>query len=148
MLVQKKVKKLERIKEIREKLRDATRAKLNEAENRKKALVGRVSELGNRKHAAIVTFRNICGSGSTTTEELWWIRENIDCLENEIEEIEHSIGEADKEMEIIVGELVKKHNDVKLTEELLEDSNKELSKQLIKGEQKELDERAIMVFRQ
>lgn len=148
MLVQKKAKKLERIKEIREKLRDATRAKLNEAEDRKRVLLGQASDLGNKKEAALEIFRDVCWHGHTTTEELWWIRDNIDSLEKEIGETEHLIDEVNKDMESIMADLIKKHGSVKLAEAFLENSNKELRKQLLKDEQKELDEHALMIFRQ
>lgn len=148
MLVRKKVRKLERIKDIREKLRDETRARLGEAEDRKKILLGQVSDLGNKKDAALENFRDVCGHGHTTTEELWWIRDNIDSLEKEIGETEHLIDEVNKDMESIMADLVRKHGSVKLAEAFLEDSSRELRKQLLKDEQKELDERALMIFRQ
>lgn len=147
MTVQKKVKKLKRLKDLREKIRDEARIRLEEVEDKKKTLQERSRDLGDRREGALGVFKNKCGNGNITTQELWWIRDDIDSLEADIREVDRLIEETTENAETIREDLRMKHCNVKLAGIFLENSNKDLRKQILKEEQKELDELTLMSFR-
>ncbi len=146
MIAHKKLKKLQRLKDLREKIRDEVRIRLEEVEEKKRSLQEKSLDLECRWEGAMGLFRNRCGNGNITTEELWWIRDDIDSLEDNIREVDGLIVEVSEDAESIREDLRKKHSDVKLTEVFLENSNREIRKQLLKDEQKELDELILMSF--
>ncbi len=146
MTAHKKVKKLQRIKDLREKIRDQARIRLEEVQEKKRSLKEKSLDLGCRREGVMGLFRNKCGNGNITTEELWWIRDDIDFLEENIREVDRLIVEVSEDAESIREDLRKKHGDVKLAGIFLENSNRELRKQLLKDEQKELDELILMSF--
>lgn len=146
MTAQKKIKKLKRLKGIREKVRDEARIRLEEVEEKKRTLQEKSRDLGFRWEGAVGTFKNKCGEGNITTEELWWIRENIDSLEADIKEVDRLMEEVSSDAENIREDLRKKHSEVKLTGIFLDNTSRELRRQVLKEEQKELDELTIISF--
>lgn len=146
MTAQKKIKKLQRLKGIREKIRDEVRIRLEEVEEKKRTLQERSRDLGCRWEGAMGTFKSKCGEGNITTEELWWIRDDIDSLEADIKEVDRLMEEVSSDAENIREDLRKKHSEVKLAGIFLENTSRELHKQILKEEQKELDELTIISF--
>jgi flagellar export protein FliJ len=79
-----------------------------------------------------------------TPEELWYLRNGLDSLEEEMSEVSRAIEKTEGELEILQRELRQKYTEAKLVENVLVERKKKLRRDLEKSEQKELDDLACM----
>lgn len=146
MTAAKKVKRLEKLKDIRERLQDETKGRMAEAIRKMETLEVRSDVLGGTWQEVLRDFREKSRGGELTPEELWFLRNGIDSLETEMEEVGRAIRDTEEELEEIRQELKQRHIEAKVVETVLEKKKKELRRDREKSDQKELDDLACMVY--
>jgi len=146
MTAAKKVKRLEKLKDIRERLQDETKGRMVEAIRKMETLEVRSDVLGGTWQEVLRDFREKSRGGELTPEELWFLRNGIDSLETEMEEVGRAIRDTEEELEEIRQELKQRHIEAKVVETVLEKKKKELRRDREKSDQKELDDLACMVY--
>jgi|GEM_PF-877217 len=146
MTIKKKIKKLKRLKDIREKKRDDVRIRLKDTEEKKRALEERSGDLDIKREDAVFLFKEKCINGEISPEELLWMRDGIDDLEKDIEQLDILIDEINQSVVCLKDDLKDKHVDVKITGIFLDKRNMEQKQQDLKNEQRELDEFTLLSF--
>jgi flagellar export protein FliJ len=81
-----------------------------------------------------------------TPEELWYLRNGMDSLEEEMSELDKAIEETERELDALQQELRQKYTEAKLVENVIVERKKEIRQDREKSEQKELDDLACMVY--
>lgn len=146
MTTNKRVKRLEKLKEIRDRIQDEAKGRLTNAQKRKETLLTRSDSLGITWQDVLRDFKERSRRGELTPEELWYLRNGIDSLEEEMAEVGNAIEETERELDTLQQELRQKHTEAKLVENVLVERKKELRRDREKSEQKELDDLACMVY--
>jgi flagellar export protein FliJ len=146
MTAAKKLKRLEKLKDIRERLQDETKGRMAEARKKMETLEVRSDVLDGTWQDVLRDFREKSRGGDLTPEELWFLRNGIDSLESEMEEVGRAIRDTEEELEEIRQELRQRHVETKVVEVVLEKKKKKIRRDQEKSEQKELDDLACMVY--
>jgi flagellar FliJ protein len=146
MTAAKKVKRLEKLKDIRKRLQDETKGRMTEAIRKMETLEVRSDVLDGTWQEVLRDFREKSRGGELTPEELWFLRNGIDSLETEMEEVGRAIRDTEEELEEIRQELRQRHIEAKVVETVLEKKKKEIRRDREKSEQKELDDLTCMVY--
>jgi len=146
MTAAKKLKRLEKLKDIRERLQDETKGRMAEARKKMETLEVRSDVLDGTWQDVLRDFREKSRGGDLTPEELWFLRNGIDSLESEMEEVGRAIRDTEEELEEIRQELRQRHVETKVIEVVLEKKKKKIRRDQEKSEQKELDDLACMVY--
>lgn len=146
MTTNKRVKRLEKLKDIRDRIQDEAKGRLTNAQKRKETLLTRSDSLGITWQDVLRDFKERSRRGELTPEELWYLRNGIDSLEEEMAEVGNAIEETERELDTLQQELRQKHTEAKLVENVLVERKKELRRDREKSEQKELDDLACMVY--
>jgi flagellar export protein FliJ len=145
MTTNKRVKLLEKLKDIRDRMQNEAKGRLTEAQKRKETLKTRSDTLGSTWQDVLRDFKERSRRGELTPEELWYMRNGLDSLEEEMSEVSRAIEKTEGELEILQRELRQKYTEAKLVENVLVERKKKLRRDLEKSEQKELDDLACMV---
>jgi len=145
MTTNKRVKLLEKLKDIRDRMQNEAKGRLTEAQKRKETLKTRSDTLGSTWQDVLRDFKERSRRGELTPEELWYLRNGLDSLEEEMSEVSRAIEKTEGELEILQRELRQKYTEAKLVENVLVERKKELRRDREKSEQKELDDLACMV---
>lgn len=145
MTTNKRVKRLEKLKDIRDRMQNEAKGRLTEAQKRKETLKTRSDTLGSTWQDVLRDFKERSRRGELTPEELWYLRNGLDSLEEEMSEVSRAIEKTEGELEILQRELRQKYTEAKLVENVLVERKKELRRDREKSEQKELDDLACMV---
>jgi flagellar export protein FliJ len=146
MTTNKRVKRLEKLKDIRDRIQDEAKGRLTNAQKRKETLLIRSDSLGITWQDVLLDFKERSRRGELTPEELWYLRNGMDSLEEEMAEVGKAIEETERELDTLQQELRQKHTEAKLVENVLVERKKELRRDREKSEQKELDDLACMVY--
>jgi flagellar export protein FliJ len=146
MTTNKRVKRLEKLKDIRDRIQDEAKGRLTNAQKRKETLLIRSDSLGITWQDVLMDFKERSRRGELTPEELWYLRNGMDSLEEEMAEVGKAIEETERELDTLQQELRQKHTEAKLVENVLVERKKELRRDREKSEQKELDDLACMVY--
>ena len=146
MTAAKKVKRLEKLKDIRKRLQDETKGRMTEAIRKMETLEVRSDVLDGTWQEVLRDFGEKSRGGELTPEELWFLRNGIDSLETEMEEVGRAIRDTEEELEEIRQELRQRHIEAKVVETVLEKKKKEIRRDREKSEQKELDDLTCMVY--
>jgi flagellar export protein FliJ len=146
MKISKRLKQIEKIKELRDILRDETRTRLESCFERKKILEERSESLNMKWHQAMKNFRNRCSEGILSTDELLWMRKQINDIGEDMDRIAKEIDLTEEEVICIQEELMEKHKNAKIADVFLETAKKESKHEMIKKEQKEIDDLALFSF--
>jgi len=142
----KRVKRLEKLRDIRVRIQDEAKGRFANAKKRKETLLSRSSTLGTTWQDVLRDFKERSRRGELTPEELWYLRNGMDSLEEEMAEVGKAIEETERELDALQQELRQKHTEAKLVENVLEERKKEIRRDREKSEQKELDDLACMVY--
>lgn len=145
MTTNKRVKRLEKLKDIRDRMQNEAKGRLTEAQKKKETLKTRSDTLGSTWQDVLRDFKERSRRGELTPEELWYMRNGLDSLEEEMSEVSRAIEKTEGELEILQRELRQKYTEAKLVENVLVERKKELRRDREKSEQKELDDLACMV---
>lgn len=146
MTTNKRVKRLEKLKDIRDRIQDEAKGRLTNVQKRKETLLIRSDSLGITWQDVLMDFKERSRRGELTPEELWYLRNGMDSLEEEMAEVGKAIEETERELDTLQQELRQKHTEAKLVENVLVERKKELRRDREKSEQKELDDLACMVY--
>jgi len=142
----KKLKKAEKVKDLKEKIKELAYAKLMEVQNRYMSVVSKMEDLSSHKKEMERSFVDKCKNGTFYPEEIWGIRMEITRIEQELEEIERYRKTLESELDALKEELMIKNMDLRMAEVLVEKRKKALKEACLKVEQKEIDERAALMF--
>lgn len=146
MTTNKQVKRLEKLKDIRDRMQDEAKGRLTNAQKRKEILLTRSDTLGITWQDVLKDFKERSRRGELTPEELWYLRNGMDSLEEEMSELDKAIEETERELDALQQELRQKHTEAKLVENVIVERKKEIRQDREKSEQKELDDLACMVY--
>jgi flagellar export protein FliJ len=142
----KKLKKAEKVKNLKEKVKELAYVKFVEVQDHYNYVISQMEELSSQKEHMEKSFVDRCQNGTFYPDEIWGIRVEISRMEQELEEIEKRRKALEAELEDIKEELMKKNTDLRMAEVLVEKRKKALKEARLKAEQKEIDERATLMF--
>ncbi|MFP4481828.1 MAG: flagellar export protein FliJ [Thermovirgaceae bacterium] len=146
MTTNKRVERLEKLKDIRDRLQDEAKGRLTNAQKRKETLITQSGTLGSTWRSVLCDFKERSRRGELTPEELWYLRNGMDSLEEEMSEVDRAIEETERELDTLQQELRQKHTEAKLVENVIVERKKEIRRDREKSEQKELDDLVCMVY--
>jgi flagellar export protein FliJ len=146
MTTNKQVKRLEKLKDIRDRMQDEAKGRLTNAQKRKETLITRSGTLDSTWRSVLSDFKERSRRGELTPEELWYLRNGMDSLEEEMSELDKAIEETERELDALQQELRQKYTEAKLVENVIVERKKEIRQDREKSEQKELDDLACMVY--
>jgi len=140
------LKKAEKVRGLREKIKDLAYAKFVEVQDKHLSAVETINYIARRKQKLEELFRKKCSDESLYLEELWRVRMELSSMEEELEEMLKYKCELEEQLNALRQELLKKNLDLKLAERMVERKKEGLRKEILRDQQKELDERAMLMF--
>jgi len=141
-----RLKKAEKVKNLRERIKDLAYAKFVEVQDKHLSVVETINCIARRKQKLEDLFRKKCSDGSLYLEELWGVRMELSSMEEELEEMQKYKCELEEQLNELRQELLNKNLDLKLAERMVERKKEGLRKEILRDQQKELDERAMLMF--
>ncbi|GAB6281082.1 MAG: hypothetical protein STSR0007_12410 [Thermovirga sp.] len=146
MKAQKMIKRLEKLKQIKNRLKDEAKIRVKDTKEREDVLKERSESLGDSWGTNVNRFKARSISGTFTPEELWQLRSGIDSIEEEIRSIESAMEATRKELDLLQEDLIGKNKETRLVEALLEVRKCEQRRERLSSEQKELDDMVCLKF--
>lgn len=146
MKTQKMIKRLEKLKQIKDRLKDEAKIRVRDTKEREEALKEQSETLGDSWSITVSRFKESSIRGTCTPEELWQLRSGIDSVEEEIDSIESAMKTTRKELDLLQEDLIEKNKETKLVEALLEIRKCDQRRERLSSEQKELDDMVCLKF--
>jgi flagellar export protein FliJ len=140
------VKRFKRVLHVRTVEREITQSELAGQLQEEGLLLGRLSEMENRKEGALADF---CAgrSEAVSPQQFWFERQNIDILDKNVnfgkQELEYCRGK----IEETKAELLIKHQNVQLMEKYVDKLKDRADKEMLAVEQKNLDDITSMRYK-
>jgi flagellar export protein FliJ len=142
---EKKIRTLERLKSIREKVRDETRRKMSQCEEQTRSLEEEVRRLDRSWSGAVSNFGRSCRN-CRSIEDLWFLREGIETLEEDLRNAEKERLSLQEQLDGLKVELTRQHAEFRIAESILEDHRKAQRSERLRREEKTLEEIALSRF--
>lgn len=146
MTAQKKIRRLEKLKQIKDRLKDEAKNRVKDTKQREEVLREQSENLGDVWGKNVNLFKEGSIGGTFTPEELWRLRSDIDTIEDEIHTVQRAIETTRKELDLLQDDLLEKNRETRLVEAMLEVRKCEDRRERLNSEQKELDDLVCMKF--
>lgn len=145
MTPEKKIRTLERLKSIREKIRDETRRRMHQCEERSRSAEEEVRRLDRSWTSAVAGFSRSCRN-CRSIDDLWLLREDIEGLEKKLRNAEQERLALQKELDGLKVELSRQHAEFRIAESILDGHRKAERIERLRREEKTLEEIALSRF--
>ena len=143
--MQQRIAKFNRILKIREDSRKNEQAILAAERSEERSVLEHLNQLEGEKNQAISDFSN-AGSKALSATELWFQRQFIDAINNDITRGQNSLAEVRARITGTEARLVEKHRDVRIMETYIDHLKEADFLEQLGIEQNELDDVATMQF--
>jgi flagellar export protein FliJ len=142
---ERKIRTLERLKEIREKVRDETRRRMSQCEEQSRSVEEEVHKLDQCLTGAVADFGRSCRN-CRTIDDLWLLREDIEGLEKQLRNAEKERLSLQKELDGLKLDLSRQHADFRIAETILDGHREANRTERLRREEKTLEEIALSRF--
>ena len=141
-----RINRFNRILRLREDSRRNEQAILASERHEETEVLNLLSSLNNEKQSALKEFSNSGGGKAISCNELWFQRQFIDAIDNDILKGNNSLNDVRQRIVKTEERLVERHKDVRIMETYIDKLKEANFKEELAIEQNELDDVAKMQF--